>query len=147
MPRAQGAHLTDNFKLSTQWSRRMNSLKLWLTLRVHGRQAYEEHIARQLVLAHAFEERMQRSKFYEMAAPVKLPILNLRLKNRKSEAAIEKAQAAIVDDVTRDGRRWISLTRVRGRSVIRFMIISYLTEERHLDELWLALERAADKTQ
>ncbi len=147
MPRAKGAHLTDNFKLSTQWSRRMNSLKLWLTLRVHGRMAYEEHIARQLALAHGFEERMQKSRFYEMAAPVKLPILNLRLKSKKNEAAIEKAQAAIVDEVTRDGRRWISLTGVRGRSVIRFMIISYLTEEHHLDELWLALERAADKIQ
>ena len=34
--------LIDNFKVSAQWSRRMNSLKLWLTFRVHGRQAYEE---------------------------------------------------------------------------------------------------------
>ena len=37
-----------------QWSRRMNSLKLWLTLRVHGRKAYEEHFARQLELARDF---------------------------------------------------------------------------------------------
>src|SRR4029079_16518960 len=33
----RGTHLIDNFKVSTQWSRRMNSLKFWLTLRVHGR--------------------------------------------------------------------------------------------------------------
>ena len=36
-----GAHLPDNSRISTQWTRRMNSLKLWLTLRVHGRKAYE----------------------------------------------------------------------------------------------------------
>ena len=29
------APLLDNFQVSTQWSRRMNSLKLWLTLQVH----------------------------------------------------------------------------------------------------------------
>ena len=51
MPKAAGAQLPDNSRISTQWTRRMNSLKLWLTLRVHGRQAYEELIDRQLKLA------------------------------------------------------------------------------------------------
>jgi len=46
MPKAAGAQLPDNSRISTQWTRRMNSLKLWLTLRVHGRQAYEELIDR-----------------------------------------------------------------------------------------------------
>ncbi len=44
MPKAAGAQLPDNSRISTQWTRRMNSLKLWLTLRVHGRQGYEELI-------------------------------------------------------------------------------------------------------
>ena len=38
MPRVARPSMIDNFKVSAQWSRRMNSLKLWLTLRVHGRQ-------------------------------------------------------------------------------------------------------------
>ena len=54
MPKAAGAHLPDNSRISTQWTRRMNSLKLWLTLRVHGRQAYEELIDRQLRLSKSF---------------------------------------------------------------------------------------------
>jgi aromatic-L-amino-acid decarboxylase len=37
MPKAVGAQLPDNSRISTQWTRRMNSLKVWLTLRVHGR--------------------------------------------------------------------------------------------------------------
>jgi glutamate/tyrosine decarboxylase-like PLP-dependent enzyme len=40
MPKAAGARLADNSRISTQWTRRMNSLKLWLTLRVHGRKGY-----------------------------------------------------------------------------------------------------------
>ena len=56
MPKAAGAQLPDNSRISTQWTRRMNSLKLWLTLRVHGRKAYEELIDRQLKLAHSFAE-------------------------------------------------------------------------------------------
>ena len=42
------------------------------------------------------------------------------------------AHAAIVDEVTRDGKRWISETVVNGHSVIRMMVISYLTGENHL---------------
>lgn len=142
----RGTHLVDNFKVSTQWSRRMNSLKFWLTLRVHGRQAYEELIHRQLELARGMREWVGRSAEFDLAVPGTLPILNLRVKlPGATEAEIDRANAAVVDEVTRDGRRWVSLTRVNGRSVIRMMIISYLTEERHLKELQQALAAGAQR--
>ena len=81
-----------------------------------------------------------------MAAPQVLPILNLRVKLRNaSEQEIEAAHVKIVDAVTRSGERWISLTKVNGRSVLRMMVISYLTTEKHLDELWAALTAAASE--
>ena len=52
--------------------------------------------------------------------------------------------ANIVDEGTRDGSRWISETLVKGESVLRMMVISYLTEERHLLELQSALTKAAN---
>ncbi len=144
MPKAQGAHLPDNARISTQWTRRMNSLKLWLTLRVHGRRAYEEHIDRQLQLARLFTEWVESSEHFELAAPTMLTIVNFRAKGlgdgRKDHAA---AHASIVDAVTRDGQLWISDTVVNGSSVLRMMVTSYLTEERHLQALEGALEMAA----
>jgi glutamate/tyrosine decarboxylase-like PLP-dependent enzyme len=134
----------DNFQVSTQWSRRMNSLKLWLTLRVHGRQAYEELIDRQLKLATFFAEWARNSPHFELAAPQVLPIVNLRVKLRgASEDQIRAANQAVVQEVTRDGRRWISDTVVNGRSVIRMMVISYLTGHRQLEDLAIALTEAA----
>jgi glutamate/tyrosine decarboxylase-like PLP-dependent enzyme len=144
MPRMAGAPLIDNFKVSVQWSRRMNSLKLWLTLRVHGRQAYEQLIDRQLQMAKDFAAWVKQSEIYELAAPLKLPILNLRVKG-KTEAEIAAANAAVVDEITRDGKRWISLTTVNGRSVIRMMIISYLTTEKNLQELQAALLKSSTR--
>ncbi len=138
MPRVAGARLIDNFKISTQWSRRMNSLKLWLTLRVHGRLAYEELIDRQLRLARGFADWVQSSEHYELAAPQVLPIVNFRVKGLPEEETAA-ANAAVVEAVTRDGSRWISETRVAGRSVIRMMVISYLTDEHNLAELQEAL--------
>jgi aromatic-L-amino-acid decarboxylase len=144
MPKAAGVQLPDNSRISTQWTRRMNSLKLWLTLRVHGRKGYEELIDRQLILAKSFAEWIKASEDFELAVPQTLPIVTFRLKTRLSPQYLAAAHDAIVEDVTRDGSRWISETLVRGRSVLRMMVISYLTEEGHLLELETALTTACN---
>jgi glutamate/tyrosine decarboxylase-like PLP-dependent enzyme len=145
MPKASESKGLDNSRISTQWTRRMNSLKLWLTLRVHGRKAYEEHIDRQLGLAQSFASWIRASEHFELAAPQILPIVAFRLKANLSQQNLAEAHASIVEEVTRDGRRWISETSVNGRSVLRMMVISYLTEERHLRELGNALTEAATR--
>ena len=144
MPKAAGARLPDNARVSTQWTRRMNSLKLWLTLRVHGRRAYENHIDRQLQLARSFAAWIEKSEHFELAAPPMLTIINFRMKSNELDARqMALLHGQIAEEVTRDGQRWISDTVVNGNSVLRMMVISYLTEERHLHDLQVALETAA----
>jgi len=146
MPKAAESKGLDNSRISTQWTRRMNSLKLWLTLRVHGRKAYEEHIDRQLSLASHFVSWIKASEHFELAAPQVLPIVAFRFKAPSlSQQQLSETHARIVDDVTRDGHRWISETNVNGHSVLRMMVISYLTEERHLRDLGRALVEAATR--
>ncbi|HEY6350066.1 MAG TPA: pyridoxal-dependent decarboxylase [Candidatus Angelobacter sp.] len=146
MPRDERAVRLDNFKVSTQWSRRMNSLKLWLTLRVHGRQAYDELIDRQLHLARSFAQWIKSSDYFELAAPQVLPIVNWRLKlPGASEEEVHAAQESIVQAVTGKGQRWISTTLVNGKWVMRMMVISYLTQARHLEDLQAALLKAAER--
>lgn len=144
MPKAAGARLPDNSRISTQWTRRMNSLKLYLTLRVHGRKAYEELIGRQMKLAESFAGWVRGTEHFELVVDPTLPIVTFRWKNDdlspEQRAAIHNE---IVDEVTRDGGRWISETLVNGRSALRMMVISYLTEERHLRALESELEKAA----
>ncbi len=126
----------------------MNALKLWLTLRVHGRQAYEELIDRQLHLARNFAQWIEASDDFELAAPQVLPIVTFRLQgyDHSSPEQPAAAHAAIVEEVTHDGRRWISETVANGKSVIRMMVISYLTGEGQLQALETALIRAARLT-
>jgi glutamate/tyrosine decarboxylase-like PLP-dependent enzyme len=144
MPRAEGGSLVDNFKVSAQWSRRMNSLKLWLTLRVHGRQAYEEMIERQMQLAGAMREWIEGSEWFTLAAPQTLPILNFRLRSAGLEdAEAEVAHKQFIEEFNRDGRYWISRTRVRGKSVLRMMIISYLSTAEQVAGLQEALQSTA----
>ncbi len=147
MPKAAESKGLDNSRISTQWTRRMNSLKLWLTLRVHGRKAYEEHIDRQLRLANGFASWIRASEHFELAAPQVLPIVAFRFKAPAlTQEQLVEVHNRIVDEVTRAGTRWISETKVNGRSVLRMMVISYLTEERHLHALGNALSNAARLT-
>jgi glutamate/tyrosine decarboxylase-like PLP-dependent enzyme len=147
MPKVKTPLPPDNFAISTQWTRRMNALKLWLTLRVHGREAYEQHIDRQIQLGNWFAEQITKSREFELFAPPMLPIFNLRLKNSpKDEPESAELHQAVVDEVTRDGKQWISTTIVNGQTVIRVMIISYLTEQRHLEELLRRLHSAVALT-
>ncbi len=145
LPRASNP-LPDNFRVSTQWSRRMNSLKLWLTLRVHGRAAYQELIDRQLQLAAYLEDAVLGTGMFELATPRRLTILNFRAKAAVEYGMAEEETARlhheIVQEFSRDGQQWISTTRVRGRSVLRMMVISYLSEQRHVDALALRLRTA-----
>lgn len=144
MPRTDDAIGVDHFNIGMQWSRRMNSLKLWLTLRVHGRRAYEELIDRQIELARGFGDWIRRSRDFELITPPILPGLNFRVRRPgASEAEIRAANEAVVHAVTRDSPHWISTATVAGQSVIRMLIISYLSQERHLDSLKAALSAAA----
>lgn len=145
MPKVSTPLSPENFAISTQWTRRMNALKLWLTLKVHGRQAYEEHIDRQVQLAGWFRQQVESSAYFALFAPPMLPIFNLSLKEAPDgEETNARILQAIVGDVTRDGQQWISTTLVNRRTVIRVMIISYLTEQSHLQELLERLHKAAE---
>ncbi len=146
LPRTANSSLPDNFRISAQWSRRMNSLKLWLTLRVHCRQSYEDLIDSQLRLAGYMESRVLETGDFDLATPRRLTILNFRAKAARElalpEEEIARLHHAIAAEITQDGRQWISTTRMCGRSVLRMMVISYLTEERHIDALAASLQSA-----
>jgi aromatic-L-amino-acid decarboxylase len=137
--------MEDQYQTSSQWSRRMNSLKLWATLRVHGRQSYEVMIDNQISLAAAMAHWLRESGLFELCAPQMLSAVAFRVKLSASEEEVEAANRAVVEDVNHSGERWISLTTVAGRSAIRTMVISYLTTERHLQGLQQALQQAATR--
>jgi glutamate/tyrosine decarboxylase-like PLP-dependent enzyme len=146
LQKTNSVSLPDNLSISAQWSRRMNSLKLWLTLRVHGRQAYQELVDRQIELARSFADWVTASDHFELAAPQVLPVLNLRLRAPGiGPQELGALHSAIIEEVNRDGQRWISGAMVNGQSVIRTMIISYLSDAGHLKGLGTALHDAALK--
>jgi glutamate/tyrosine decarboxylase-like PLP-dependent enzyme len=141
----QSNNEVDNYKTGLQWSRRMNSLKLWMTLKVHGRKAYEDLFSTQLALASQLVDKIRLCERVELLTLPVLPILNLRvIAPGLSEQEIAAINDAIVNQLVADGKYWISTTVVNGLSVIRLMVISYLTEPHHVDGLWEQLQKAIE---
>jgi glutamate/tyrosine decarboxylase-like PLP-dependent enzyme len=93
------------------------------------------------------ERRVLETGAFDLATPRRLTILNFRVRAAQElampEEEIARLHHAIAAEITQDGQQWISTTRVRGRSVLRMMVISYLTEERHIDALATRLQHAA----
>jgi glutamate/tyrosine decarboxylase-like PLP-dependent enzyme len=86
----------------------------------------------------------ENSEYFVPAAPQVLPILNFRLRG-VDEADAEAAHRAFIEEFNRDGSYWISRTHVRGKSVLRMMIISYLSTSEHVAGLQTALQSAAER--
>lgn len=147
LPRTKNP-LPDNFRISTQWSRRMNSLKLWMTLQAHGRQGYEDMIGSQMELAGLLEASVLGTGMFATAIPRRLTILNFRARAAEEHAMNEERTSRlhreIVEEFTRDGQQWISTTHVAGRSVIRMMVINYMSERRHVEALAVHLRTATE---
>jgi len=98
-------------------ARRMNSLNLWLTLRVHGRRAYQELIDHQMKLAHSFAEWAATSEDFELAASQVLPIINLWARaTGLGPQELHALHSEVISEVNnRDGQRWIPGAVVNGQ--------------------------------
>jgi aromatic-L-amino-acid/L-tryptophan decarboxylase len=134
------------FQFGAAGSRRLDALKVWLSLRQHGRRGYEEAIDRQVALAEYLAAKVAASQDLEAAARPSLGVFCFRLipkALRGKEKEIDALQMRIQTTVERRGRAWISTSVLAGRRVIRFCATSYLSRERHVDLLLDEIRAAA----
>lgn len=126
------------FQFGVAGSRRLDALKVWLSLRQHGRRGYEEAIDRQVALAEHLARQVSASSDLELMTRPSLGVACFRhvppaLKG--DDAALDALQMRIQHAVERGGRAWISTSVLAGRRVIRFCATSYLSRERHVDRM------------
>ncbi|HZI92631.1 MAG TPA: pyridoxal-dependent decarboxylase [Patescibacteria group bacterium] len=136
------------FQFGVAGSRRFDALKVWLSLRQHGRRGYEEAVERQIALAEYLHARLSESEDFEAMSRPSLGVLCFRyvpahLKGRDAE--LDALQMTIQDEVQRRGTSWISTSILGGRRVFRFCVTSYLSRERHVDAMLEQVRQAAPR--
>ncbi|MBI3843935.1 MAG: pyridoxal-dependent decarboxylase [Planctomycetes bacterium] len=117
----------DPYANGVQWSRRFIGLKLFLTLAVAGEPGYAQVIEHQAEIGEALRRKLVAGG-WRLVNETPLPLVCF------ADGGGADADA-IVRDVVRRGRAWVSTTRLRGEPAIRACITSYRTTEEDLDVL------------
>ena len=128
--------------LGIQLTRTTRAIKVWLSLRAFGLDAFRGAIDRCLDLAETAVARIEESPAFELAAPPSLSVVCFR--RRFEGAGVEeedRRNAALVAALDASGLGLISSTRVAGRYVLRMCILGHATGPDDVERVLSFLEQ------
>jgi glutamate/tyrosine decarboxylase-like PLP-dependent enzyme len=120
------------FEESLELSRRFRALKIWLSLRYHGLNAFRDAIRADLAHGQQLAELVRASDKLELLAPVELSAVCFRHVGRGSPTREEDGNAfnqRILKQVIQRGRVYISNASIRGRFALRACFVNHRTTE------------------
>jgi glutamate/tyrosine decarboxylase-like PLP-dependent enzyme len=128
--------------LGLQLTRSFRALKVWMSLQYFGVGAFRAAVDRCQDLATEAERAIVASTELELLSPASLGIVTFRRRppGIDDEAALERINAAIAEEIQDDGRVFLSTAWVRGRFALRLCILNHSTTE---EEVACALELVA----
>ena len=126
--------------LSPELSRHFRALRLWLPLKLAGVAPFRAALEEKLLLARHFHERMRLEDGFEVGPLPDLSIVTFRYLPRRGDP--DAFNRHLINAVQRDGRVFLSSTKIDGRFTLRMAILSLRT---HLETIELAIEVLRDK--
>jgi aromatic-L-amino-acid decarboxylase len=125
------------FEESLELSRRFRALKLWLSLRYHGLEAFRAAIRKDLGLAQRLAAAVARRPELEVLAAVELSAVCFRYKGAgdSSEAELNRWNAAILKNVVGRGRVYLSNATLGGKFCLRACVVNHRSTEADVDNV------------
>lgn len=117
------------FDESLELSRRFRALKLWLSLRYHGLDAFRTAIRADLRHAQQLAETIRSTGALELLAPVELSAVCFRYRPRSNESGSDAINARILRRIIERGRLYLSNASVRGRFALRACFVNHRTTD------------------
>jgi glutamate/tyrosine decarboxylase-like PLP-dependent enzyme len=126
-------------------TRRFRALKLWLSIKVLGVAWHRALIAHSICLAELAEALLARSQKFEILSPRRLSVVCFRFVAPGSHPGEEQLNAlnlAVVDEVRRTGRAFLSSTRLGQRVALRLCFVNWRTTTADVEEVLSLIEQA-----
>jgi len=124
-----------------QLSRGFRALKLWMSLKVFGLEAFREAVVQGFTLAEFAEKLLRASKSWEIMTAASMGIVTFRfVSGSRSQEDLDRINQRIVDEIMTDGFATVSSTRLRGRKVLRLCTINPRTTDDDIRETLAKLE-------
>ena len=124
--------------LGIQLTRSFRALKLWLSFKVFGIEAFREAILRGFQLAEFAESKLREMPDWEIVSPAQMAVVCFRYRN-----AGDAAHSSIVDAMLKDGFALLTSTALRGRTVLRMCTINPRTTESDIEQTLVRLDKLA----
>jgi aromatic-L-amino-acid decarboxylase len=128
-----------------QLGRRFRALKLWFVIRSYGLEGLQAILREHIRLAHHFQEWVEADPRFELMAPVPFSLVCFRLNDGRDDGALNLLNKEFLDSVNGTGRVFLTHTMLRGRYVLRLVVGSRTTQERHVREAWKIITQKADE--
>ena len=119
------------FEESMELSRRFRALKLWLSLRYHGLDAFRAAIRRDLEHARRLVRKIKESPELELLAAGELSAVCFRVKS----AEADDFNAVVLKQVIRRGRVYISNATLRDGFALRACFVNHRTTDADVDAI------------
>ena len=121
------------FEQSIELSRRFRALKLWLSLRYHGLDAYRSAIRADLEHAAQLTVRVAENAALELLAPATLSAVCFRCRVRSTREpaptiSADELNAAVLRRVIERGRVYLSNATIRGEFALRACFVNHRTK-------------------
>jgi aromatic-L-amino-acid decarboxylase len=119
------------FEESLELSRRFRALKIWLSLRYHGLDAFRDAIRADLDHAQQLAALVRANERLELLAPVELSAVCFRYIWRESPAREQDLNALnerILQRVIQRGRVFISNAAIHGKFALRACFVNHRTK-------------------
>jgi aromatic-L-amino-acid decarboxylase len=123
------------FEESVELSRRFRALKLWLSLRYHGQDAFRQSIKNDLAHARRLAEAIVEQPQLELVAPLELSAVCFRYLGNGgvSQAELNRLNSRILKRVNERGRVYLSNATLRGKFCLRACVVNHRTTDADMD--------------
>lgn len=130
-----------------QLTRSFRALKLWLSLKTFGLDAFKEAAEIGMNYAEYIEEQLKKDgDCWEIVSPAQLAIINFRyIKKGLTDAQLDSVNRMVQKRITDEGFALICPTTLSGKLVIRMCVINPRTTQDDIDETLKRLKRYAEE--
>ncbi len=123
--------------------RRFRALKLWFVIRSFGIRGLQQKVRSHIELAREFESWINNDMRFEMMAPVTMNLVCFRYhppQRNLTEGELERINRALMDELNRSGKLFITHTKLKGRFTLRLCIGQTNTTREHVQRAWEQLQ-------
>ncbi|XP_048468580.1 aromatic-L-amino-acid decarboxylase [Rhincodon typus] len=133
--------ITDYRHWQIPLGRRFRSLKMWFVFRLYGVKGLQEHIRKQVGLAHEFESLVRQEEQFEIVNDVILGLVCFRLKgsNDLNENLIKR--------INEMRKIHIVPCQLQDKFVLRFVVCATRAESKHIQYAWQNIKEIATELQ